>query len=68
MFRAMVADCAEMFVDAKHNQYEFGGNAREDDADDDAGDRGQELKKPAEWADCHRGKAGKDATEAEQPD
>jgi hypothetical protein len=34
----LVADRAKMFVDAKHDQDEFSHDAREDDANNDAGD------------------------------
>lgn len=65
---ALVADRAEVLVDAKHDQHEFCRDAGENDADDNAGDRGQQLYEPAERADRHRCKAGKDAGDAEQPD
>ena len=68
MPRPLVADRAKMLVDAKHDQNEFRRDAGEYDADDDAGDRGQQLNEAAERADRHRGKAGKDAGDAEQPD
>ena len=35
-----------MLVDAEDDQDEFRGDARKDDADDDAGDRGQQRMKP----------------------
>ena len=68
MPRALVADRAEVLVDAKHDQDKFRRDARENDADDDAGDRGQQLNESAERADGHRGEAGKDAGDAKQPD
>src|SRR4030088_375981 len=65
---ALVADRAEVLVDAEHDQDEFGGDARKHDADDHAGDRGQELNETAERADRHRGKPAKNAGDAEQAD
>ena len=59
--RALVADRAEMLVDAKHDQDEFRGDARKHDADHDAGDRGQQQDESAERADRHRGQAREDA-------
>src|SRR5512140_3463000 len=55
-----------MLVDAKHDQDEFGGDARKYDSDDYAGDRGQQQDESAERADRHRGQAGEDAGDAEQ--
>ena len=68
MPRALVADCAEVLVDAKHDQDEFGGDTRKDDPDHHAGDRGQQQDKSAERADRHRGQSRKNAGDAEQPD
>src|SRR5450432_4184917 len=65
---ALVADRAEVLVDAKHDQDEFGGYPRKDHPDDHAGDRGQQQDKSAEWADRHCGQPGKNAGDAEQPD
>ena len=54
---ALVADRAEVLVDAEHDQDEFRGDARKHHADHDAGDRGQQQDESAERADRHRGKA-----------
>ena len=66
MPRSLVADRAEMLVDTKYDQDEFRGDARKDDADHHAGDRGQQQNESAERADRHRGQAVKDAGNAEQ--
>src|ERR1700728_3707769 len=66
MSGALVADRAEMLVDAKHDQDEFRGDARKDDADHHAGDRRQQQNEPNERTDRHRSKAVKDAGNAEQ--
>ena len=63
---ALVADRAEMLIDAKHDQYEFGGDARKHHPGNYAGNAGQHDQKPAEWTDRHRGKPGKNAGDAEQ--
>src|SRR6266851_10414352 len=68
MPRPLVADGAEMLVDAKHDQDEFRGNARKNDSDHHAGDRGQQQNESAERADFHRGQAGKNAGDAKQAD
>ena len=68
MPRALVADRAKMFVDAKHDQDEFRRDPREDDADNDAGDRGQQLNESPERADRHRSQTGKNAGNTEQTD
>src|SRR6476660_8159059 len=68
MPRPLIADGAEMLVDAKHDQDEFGGNARKNDSDHHAGDRGQQQNESAERADRHRGQAGKNPGDAEQAD
>src|SRR5882757_10362105 len=49
----LVADRAEMLVDAEHDQDEFRGDARKHHADHDAGDRGQNLDESDERADRH---------------
>src|SRR3979490_1324357 len=66
MHLTLVADRAEMLVDAKHDQDEFRGDARKHDPDDHAGDRGQQQDESAERADRHRCKAGKNPGNAEQ--
>ncbi len=63
---ALVLDRAEVLVDAEDDQDQFRGDAREHDADDDAGDRRQHHQEAAERADRHRGEAGEDAGESEQ--
>ena len=68
MPRPLVADGAEVLVDAKHDQDEFRGDARENDSDHHAGNRGQQHDESAERADRHRGQAGKNAGDAEQAD
>src|SRR6476661_9852491 len=68
MSRALVADGAEVLVDAKYDQDEFGGNARKNDSDYHAGDRGQQQNESAERADRHGGQTGKNAGDAEQAD
>src|SRR5258708_5319852 len=65
---ALVADGAEVLVDAEDDQDEFCDDAREHDADEYAGDGGEQHQESAERADRHRGKAGKDAGNAEQAD
>src|SRR6266404_2104067 len=64
----LVADGAEMLVDAKHDQDEFRGNARKNDSDHHAGDRGQQQNESAERADRHLGLAEKIAADTEQTD
>src|ERR1700691_2490501 len=66
MPRALVADRAEMLVDAKHDQDEFRGDARKDDPDHHAGDRGQQEDESAERTDRHRGQGAEDAGNTEQ--
>src|ERR1700722_13531750 len=56
---ALVADRAEMLIDAKHDQDEFRGDARKNDTDHHAGDRGEQQNESAERADRHRGQAVK---------
>src|SRR5579872_2054926 len=68
MSGALIADRAEMLIDAKDDQDEFGRDAREDNADDDAGDRGQQLYETSERADGHRRQAGENAGDSEQSD
>ena len=68
MPRPLIADGAEMLVDAKHDQDEFGGNARKNDSDHHAGDRGQQQNESAERANRHGGQTGKKAGDAEQAD
>ena len=58
---ALVADCAEVFVDAEYDQDEFRENAREHDPDHHAGDAGEQHQKSTKWADRHGGEAGEDA-------
>jgi len=62
----LVADGAEVFVDAEYDQDEFGDDAREHDADDDGCDAGQYHDEPAERADRHRRQPGEDPGNAEQ--
>src|ERR1700744_1158925 len=64
----LVADGAEMFVDAEYDQDEFGGDARKDHADDHAGGRGKHQDEPAERTHRHGGEAGENAGDAEQHD
>src|SRR5271170_2238655 len=64
----LVTDRAEVFVDAKHDQDEFGDDARKDHAYDHAGDGGQQHDEAAERADRHHGETGKNAGDAEQHD
>ena len=64
----LVADGAEVLVDAKHDQDEFRGNARKNDSDHHAGDRGQQQDESAERADRHRGEAGENAGNSKQYD
>src|SRR5260221_14462640 len=68
MRRPLITDGAEVLIDAEHDQDEFGGNARKNDSDHYAGDRGQQQNESAERADRHRGQSGKDAGDAEQAD
>jgi hypothetical protein len=65
---ALVADGAEVLIDAEYDQDELRSDAREHDADDDAGDRGKQHQKTAERADRHRGEAGKDTGNTHQAD
>src|SRR5438105_11399658 len=64
----LIADRAEVLVDAEDDQDEFRGDARKHHADHDTGDRGQQQDEPAERADRHRGKRRKDPGQAEQHD
>src|SRR5947209_8360263 len=68
MPRPLIANRAEMFVDTEYDQNELGRDAREDDADDDARNRGQQLDEAAERADRHCREAGENACDAEQSD
>ena len=68
MLLALVADRAQMLVDAKHDQHEFRADACADDTDHDAGEARQHQNEPAERADRHRCEAGKDAGNDEQHD
>ena len=45
MHVALVADGTVVLVDAEDDQHEFGCDAREHDADEDAGDRGQQHQR-----------------------
>src|SRR4051812_15460100 len=64
----LVADRAEVLVDAEYDQDEFGGDARKHHADDHAGDRGQQQDESAERADRHRRQARENTGDAEQHD
>src|SRR6266403_2058998 len=68
MSRPLIADGAEVFIDAKHDEDEFGGDTRKNDSDHYAGDRGQQQNESAERADRHLGQAGKNAADAKQAD
>src|SRR5437764_8951988 len=65
---ALIADRAEMLVDAKHDQNEFRRDTRKYHSDDHAGDRRQQHDEPAERADRHCREAGEDAGDPEQSD
>src|SRR6516165_5674073 len=65
---ALIADRAEMLVDAKHDEDELGGNSRENDPGDGADDAGKDDDEPAERTYRHGRQAGKDTGQAEEND
>src|SRR5690349_6959312 len=63
---ALLADRAEMFVDAEDDQHELGSDAGEDDADQDTHETGEHDEKACERIGPHRHQPGKDARQAVQ--
>ena len=66
--KTLIPDGAEMLVDAEHDQDEFSDDAREHDADDDAGDGVEQHQESGERVERHRGQPRENPGQAEQTD
>src|SRR5262245_14152763 len=55
-----------MLVDAEHDQYELGDDAREDHADHHPDQAGDDPEQTREWTERHQRETGYDAGESEQ--
>src|SRR5580704_15882121 len=63
---SLIPDGAEMLVDAKHDEHEFGGDAGEDDTDEGAEQAGDQQNKPNERVECHDLQGGDRAGDPQQ--
>src|SRR5215831_2615583 len=63
---ALVPDCAEVLIDAKHDEHKLGRNARHHNAHDGAEDAGDEKYQADKWIIGHRCQRTDNACESEQ--